>query len=382
VRFEESRTDDLSVRVAAVELRRLAMPLVAPFVTRHGAQSTRDLVLVRVLTGDGDGWGECVAMLEPTYSDEYVDAAYRVLRDHLVPRLLVGPDVPMSTTEVAQRLGAIQGNPMAHAAIVDAVLDAALRTRGRALADHLGATRRRVPAGIALGWQPSIDHTLALVDAAVTAGYQRVKIKWSPAAGYETLLAARKAFPDLALQADFNEAWSPKLDRNELSAYDDLGLLLFEQPFGRHDIDAHVRLAALSRTPVCLDESITSVELGVHLVDVAACSVVCVKPGRLGGLLEGRRLHDALERRGIGAWVGGMLETGLGKAGNIALAALDGFAYTGDFSASERLWADDLTEPFVLEGGHLTVPDGPGVGVTPRPEMLARVTTSIELLRR
>jgi O-succinylbenzoate synthase len=373
---------DLSVRVAAIELRRVAMPFARPFVTRHATYAARDMVVVRVLTGYGDGWGECVAMIEPTYSDEYVDGAHRVLRDHLIPRLLSGNDVPLSLDEIAHRLRPVQGHRMAHAALVDAVLDAALRSADRSLAEHLGVTRSRVPAGITIGLHPSIELAVAEVDDAVAAGYRRVKIKWSPASGYNTLLAVRTAHPDLAMQVDVNEAWSDQPPTHPLDAYDELGLLFFEQPFARDDIDSHVCLGTSARTPVCLDESVTTVELGLHLAEIGACSVVCVKPGRLGGILEATRLHDALRARAVPAWVGGMFETGLGKAANVALAALDGFCLTGDLSASDRFWADDLTDPLVLDDGHLRVPRGPGLGAVPRPDMLARVTTSIELIRR
>lgn len=367
------------MRIDAVELRRIELPLVTPFRTSFGTQTARDALLVRVLTPEGEGWGECVAMSEPLYSPEYVDGATHVVRHHLAPRLLAAGD--LTAERVAPILAPVKGHPMAKAAIELAVLDAELRAAGVALASHLGAARTRVECGVSVGIFPSTAELIDQVEGYVDAGYRRVKLKIEPGHDVEPVRAVRERFgPDLRLQVDANTAYT-LADAERLAALDPFGLLLIEQPLAEDDLGGHAELARRIRTPVCLDESITSATVAAHAVAIGACSVVNIKAGRVGGYLEARRVHDVCRAAGVPVWCGGMLETGIGRAANVALAALPGFTLPGDTSASDRYFLRDVTAPFVLDDGCLDVPTGPGLGVEVDVARLGEVTTSVELLR-
>jgi O-succinylbenzoate synthase len=316
-------------------------------------------------------------MTEPLYSSEFADGAALVLSGHLAPRL-VGRDV--TAEGVAEALAPVRGHPMAKAALEMAVLDAELRGEGRSLGERLGATRELVPSGISLGIAGSIPELLDVVAAALAEGYQRVKLKVEPGWDLEPTRAVRERFGDILLQVDANGAYTVA-DIDHLAGFDDLDLLLIEQPLAEDELAGHAELARRLRTPVCLDESITSARSASEAIALGACGVVNVKPGRVGGYLEAVRIHDVCVATGVPAWVGGMLDTGLGRAGNVALAALPGFTLPGDLSASARWFDEDLTEPFVLEDGYLRVPTGPGLGVEPLPHVLAARTTDIDLIR-
>jgi O-succinylbenzoate synthase len=367
------------VRIEAVELRRLAMPMVTPLRTSFGSQTHRDVLLVRVEGTDGEGWGECVAMNEPLYSPEYVDGAHALTRDHLLPRLRAAG--PVSAENVAAALAPVKGHPMAKAAVEMAVLDAQLTARGEALSGYLGAVHDSVPSGVSVGIPGSVPELLDVVSGYLEDGYVRVKLKIQPGWDIEPVRAVRERFGEgLALQVDANGAYR-LADAGRLAGLDPFGLLLIEQPLGDDDIAGHAELARLIRTPVCLDESITSAAAAADAIARGACRVVNIKAGRVGGYLEAKRVHDVCVGLGAAVWCGGMLETGIGRAANLALAALPGFTLPGDTSASDRYWHQDLTAPFVLEGGRIRVPTGPGIGVRPDPAILAAHTTSVEVIR-
>ncbi|TMC02258.1 MAG: o-succinylbenzoate synthase [Chloroflexi bacterium] len=366
------------MRLLALELRRVLMPLVAPFRTAFGVQSEREALLVRATTTEGHGWGECVAQSEPAYSSEFVLGCELVIERHLAPRLFRRPR--LAAADVAGALAGVSGHRMAKAALEMAVLDAELRSRGVSLASHLGGVRERVPAGVSLGIQGSVDQLLQVVEDHLERGYRRVKLKIEPGWDAEPVRAVRERFgPDLALQVDGNGAYR-RCQADQLLALDDLGLLLIEQPFPEEQVLAHAELAREIRTPVCLDESITSAETADAALQLGACRVVNVKPGRVGGHLEAVRIHDLCQRRDVPVWCGGMLETGLGRAANLALAALPGFTLPGDLSASRRYYHRDVTPPFELEDGCIRVPDGPGLGVEPVPAILDEVTVARRVL--
>lgn len=364
-----------AVRVEVVELRRVRLPLVAPFRTAEGTQTVRDALLVRVVTAGGDGWGECVAQLEPRYTSEHLAGAQEVMATWLVPALLAAPDVTAAC--VGQLLAFVQGHRMAKAALELAVLDAELRIAAVSLARYLGAERDAVDAGVAVGLHSTIDGLLAAVGGYVADGYRRVKLKIEPGCDLAPVAAVRSTWPDLPLQVDANGAYTLD-DAEHLARLDAYGLLLIEQPLASDDLLGHAALARRLATPVCLDESITSVASTRVAVRLGACSIVNLKPGRVGGYLEARRIHDVCVEEGVGLWCGGMLETGIGRAANVALAALAGFTLPGDLSASSRYFADDVTEPFELSDGRLTVPTGPGLGVTVRGDVLDQVTVATE----
>ena len=364
------------MKIDGAQMIRVDLPMVTPFRTSFGEESVRDALLVRLSGPDGEGWGECVAMNEPLYSSEYVEGAHAVIRSHLLPRLLAAGDV--SSESVASVLSAVKGHPMAKAALEMAVLDADLTARGQSLAAYLGATEVTVPAGVSVGIAPSISALLDQVEGYVDAGYGRVKLKIQPGWDLEPVAAVRSRFgPELLLQVDANSAYTRE-DATYLARLDPYDLLLIEQPLAEDDLAGHAQLAQRLETPICLDESIGSAAVAVEAVERGACSVVNIKAGRVGGYLEAKRVHDACVRLGVPVWCGGMLETGLGRAANLALAALPGFSLPGDISASDRYWARDITEPFVLEGGHIRVPTAPGIGVRPDPDRLRSVTTSVE----
>lgn len=371
--------DDVVMRVEAVELVVVRLELVAPFRTVHGVQSVRRALLVRVRTDVGDGWGECVAPETPGYSDEHLAGAHLVLRDVLAPQLLAQPAVdPGRTASWWERL---PGHAMAQAALETAVLDAHLRATGRSLAAHLGAVRDAVPAGVVVGLTETPEAAAAAAVRYAEAGYRRIKLKIVPGRDLDVVAAVRGALgPDALLQADANGAYRLR-DAGHLACLDPYGLRCIEQPLPPGDLAGHARLARRIATPICLDEPLVSTAATRLALDLGACAVVNLKPGRVGGVCEARSVHDLCYRRGAPLWCGGMLETGIGRAVNVALAALPGMTLPGDLSASDRYFVRDVTEPFTLVEGHLRVPDGPGIGVTPDPAALAALSESVEVVR-
>lgn len=364
------------MRLTGIELRRLDMELVSPFRTSFGTQTSRNVLLVRVVTDVAEGWGECVAMADPLYSPEYVDAAAEVMTRFLIPAL--GAAGSLDAGSVSHILAAFKGHQMAKAALEMGVLDAELRALGRPLARELGAVHDRVPCGVSVGIMDGIPELLDAVGGYLDAGYARIKLKIQPGWDVEPVRAVRERFGDaLLLQVDANTAYTLG-DAALLARLDPFDLLLIEQPLDEEDIMGHAELARVLRTPICLDESITSARTAAAAIRLRACSIVNIKPGRVGGYLEARRIHDVCLAMGVPVWCGGMLETGLGRAANVALAALPGFTLPGDTSASDRYYRTDITPPFVLDDGHLDVPTGPGIGIEPLPEELAARTVATQ----
>jgi o-succinylbenzoate synthase len=364
------------MKVDAIELRRVRLPLVEPWRTSYGVETAREVLLVRAVGPEGEGFGECGALSEPGYSAEWIDGAHEVLRRYLAPRI-VGREI--DALEVAPALATVAGHPMAKAALETAMLDAELRASDLSLAAYLGATHERVPAGVAIGIVEPLSRLVDTVARHLAEGYRRVKLKIAPGYDVEIVRAVRERFPDLPLQVDANASY-PADDVDALLALDPFDLLLVEQPFAPDDLLAHAALASRARTPVCLDESIVSAASARGAIALGACAVVNVKAARVGGYLEARRVHDVCAAAGVPVWCGGMLETGIGRAANLALAALPGFTLTGDLSASSRYFAQDITEPFVLDDGHLAVPRGPGIGVRPLAGALREATTMVEVI--
>lgn len=362
------------MKLAGVRLHVLELPLVGPFQTSFGTQTVREAMLVEAVTDVGHGWGECVAMAEPVYSAEYLDGCVEVITRFLVPAL--GRLGDLDATAVAGALAPVKGHRMAKAALETAILDAQLRAQGVSLASALGAVHTRVPCGVSVGIMPTIGQLLEAVEGYLQAGYLRIKLKIQPGWDVEPVRAVRARFGDaVPLQVDANTAYT-LADARQLARLDEFDLLLIEQPLDEEDLLGHARLARQLRTPVCLDESIVSAKAAADAITLEACSIVNIKPGRVGGYLEARRIHDVCVAHGVPVWCGGMLESGVGRAANLALAALPGFTLPGDTSASERYYAQDITEPFRLDAGHLPVPSGPGIGVDPIPEQLQRVTVA------
>jgi o-succinylbenzoate synthase len=367
-----------AVKIEAFELRRLRMPLVKPFRTSFGVENERDVLLLRAITPDADGWGECVSLKEPIYSSEYVDGSQDVIVKHLLPRIFARGEA--TADDVAPILEPVKGHPMAKAAVEMAVLDAELRAQGISFARRLGAVRDAVDCGVSVGIHDEIPALLDTVAGHLDEGYRRVKLKIEPGWDVEPVRATRERFGDIPLQVDANTAYRLS-DARHLAKLDPFDLLLIEQPLPEDEVLAHAELAKVVRTPICLDESIVSARSAADAIALGACAIVNIKAGRVGGYLEARRIHDVCAANGVPVWCGGMLESGLGRAANVALAALPNFTLPGDTSASDRYFHRDLTEPFVLEDGRLRVPGGPGLGVSPLPDVLDELTNHVELIR-
>lgn len=365
--------------IEAFELREVALPLVRPFRTSFGEERDKRAILVRAQGADVEGWGECVASPEPRYSEEWLNGAWVALRDHFVPALLAGEgwgDPAM----VRDRLGWVRGHRMARACLEAAVLDRWLRWSGQSLKEHLGGVRDRVPCGVSVGIAPSMDRLLEEVRAYLTAGYRRVKLKIEPGSDVEVVRAVRESFPDVPLSVDANASYSAA-DTPVFEALDELDLVMIEQPLDHEDLVEHARLQSRIRTPLCLDESIRSARDAAVAIELGACGIINIKAGRVGGVTEAKRVHDVAMERGVPVWIGGMLETGVGRAVNIALASLPGVTMPGDTSASNRYFHQDLTDPFVLDAdGTMAVPTGPGIGVKPHPDRLQACTLRVEAI--
>jgi o-succinylbenzoate synthase len=357
------------MRVEAVELRVVSMPLVSPFRTSFGTELVKDALLVKVTTDVGEGWGECVAMAEPVYSSEYLTGSAEVLRRFLIPAV-TGNDV--TAEDVAALTEFVVGHRMAKGALEMALLDAQLRAVELSLAAYLGAERDWVPSGVSVGIHDSVPELLDSVERYLADGYRRIKLKIEPGNDIEPVRAVRERFgDDLPLQVDANTAYT-LADAEHLAQLDDFGLLLIEQPFAEEDLMSHAGLSHLISTPVCLDESIVSVDTAEQAISLSACSVINIKAGRVGGYLEALRIHDLAAAEGVPVWCGGMVETGLGRAANVALAALPNFTLPGDTSASDRF--------FTTDDGGLDVPTRPGIGATPIPEILDDLTVHTEVV--
>ena len=358
------------MRIESIEVIAVRLPLRSPWHTAAGTLNGREVLLVRLRSDIGDGWGECAAFAEPGYSAEFVASARIVLRDHLIPRLLAPTDIAAS--EAATIMSPVNGHRMAKSALEMAMLDAELRAAGASFGDFLGVTRTHVSAGVAIGFAGSPAELCDRVAAYVDEGYRRAKLKIAPGRDLDYIASVRDQFPALALQVDANGAYD-RDDLDHLAKLDEFGLLLVEQPFGEDDLVGHARLAERLVTPVCLDEPIVSIDTTRTAVALGACDVVNLKPGRVGGYLEAQRIHDWCVQQSIPLWCGGMLETGLGRAANVALAALSGFTLPGDLSASARFYGTDIvTEPIVVEHGSIAVPSGVGFGVELDPDVIAR----------
>lgn len=350
------------MRIERITLHHLRMPLVAPFETSFGRIEDRECLLVLVASEGLTGLGECVADRDPGYAYETTGTAWHILSEFICPAIL-GRDVA-EPAEYAGLLAAVRGHPMAKAGVEMALWDLLGKREGRSLQALLRGTRDRVVVGVSVGLQASSEALVETVAGYAGQGYGRVKIKIKPGRDVVDARAVRAAFPRLRLQVDANSAYTLE-NASMLAPLDELDLLLIEQPLAEDDLWDHRLLQAQLRTPVCLDESILSARHARQALEMGACRVINIKAGRVGGLAEAVAVHDLCLGRGIPVWCGGMLETGVGRAANLALASLPGFVLPGDISASDRYYARDITEQrFVLNGDStITVPSGPGLGV-------------------
>lgn len=363
------------MKIEQVTLHHVRMPLVRPFETSFGRQSERECILIALRADGLEGWGECVADQSPGYSYETTGTAWHVLKDFIIA-LMLGRDVE-DAADFQRCVEGIRGHHLAKAGFEMAVWDLVGKSQGRSLRELLGGVHDRVKVGVSIGIQESVDALLRTVEGYLEDGYGRVKLKIKPGRDIEESEAVRRAHPDLLLQVDANSAYTLETAR-ALLPLDALDLLLIEQPLFEDDIWDHRRLQEQMRTPICLDESIVSPRHARYALEMRACRIINIKAGRVGGLSQAAAIHDLCRPVGIPVWCGGMLETGIGRASNLALASLPGFMLPGDISASDRYYERDITnERFVLNpDSTIDVCSAPGLGVTINQTALDEFTLS------
>ncbi len=361
------------MKLEQIELHHVSLPLVHPFQTSFATQTQQSCVLVAVRSAGCVGWGECTVGCGPFYSGETIASAWAVLEDFLIPMVL-GREVA-HPTQMPGLLAKVRGNEMAKAGLENAIWDLCGRASGQPVARMIGGSRQRVPVGVSIGIEPTSSALLERVAMFLEQGYRRVKLKIKRGCDREPLAAVRARYPQLALQADANSDYRLE-DLDLLRRLDDLSLLMIEQPLADHDIIDHAQLQARMKTPICLDESIHHLDDARHAIQLQACRVINIKVGRVGGLSQAVAIHQFTQAADIPVWCGGMLETGVGRALNLALASLPNFVLPGDVSATDKYFHQDITRPFVLnrEDSTMTVPDGPGIGVEVDLAQLKRVT--------
>lgn len=360
------------MKISQVILHHLRMELIKPFETSFGRSITRDCILLEVKAEGLVGYGECVADCAPGYSYETVETAWHVLRDFLIPAIL------HKEIEHADQLSSsfvqVRGHPMAKAGVEMALWDLQGKITNRSLRDMMGGQRSAVEVGVSVGLQPTPADLLRTVDAYLDQGYRRIKIKIKPGRDISEAQVIRHAHPDLRLQVDANSAY--RLDQaQQLKPLDELNLLLIEQPLEDDDLWDHSQLQKEFQTPICLDESILSPRHARQAIEMQACRVINIKAGRVGGLSQALAIHDLCRQKNVPVWCGGMLETGVGRAANLALASLPGFSLPGDISASNRYYKEDITfQEFCLNpDSTIDVPNSPGLGITVDHARLGRV---------
>ena len=361
------------MRIDRIELRHIKMHLVAPFETSFGVETDEEHIIVRVDADGLTGWGECPAGAEPFYSYETVQTAWHVLRDFLVPAVLHQDLV--SVNDAIALCARVRGHNMAKGGLESALWDAFAKARGVSLSKALGGTRERIAVGVSIGIQSAPDALVKRVEAYLNDGYKRVKIKIAPGRDLAFVSAVRKAFPNILLQVDANSAYT-LADAATLRAMDDYNLVLIEQPLGYDDIFDHSKLQRELKTPICLDESIHTLADAQAALELGSCRIINIKPARVGGYTVSKQIHDLCAAHQVPVWHGGMLESGIGRAGNVALASLPNFTLPGDISASKRYFHEDIVAPEfeVAADGTMAVPTQPGIGVEVLLDRLKRVT--------
>jgi O-succinylbenzoate synthase len=350
------------MKIESITLYHIRMPLVSPFATSFGSITERECILLEVNAGGLTGWGECATDRDPGYAYETTGTAWHILKDFLIPPLL-GQEIT-DAVDLQHRMAHVKGHQMAKAGLELALWDLIGKKEGRSLRQLFGGSRTRVDVGVSVGIQPSPTQLVKIVEGYLKDGYRRVKIKIKPGRDIEDTRAVRIAFPDLRLQVDANSAYT-LISAQALLPLDGLDLLLIEQPLAEDDLWDHRALQTQFDTPLCLDESITCPRHARQALEMGACRVINIKPGRVGGLSQAVAIHDLCHQQRIPVWCGGMLETGIGRAANLALASLPGFTLPGDISGTDRYYVRDVTqERFGLNADStINVPNGPGLGV-------------------
>jgi O-succinylbenzoate synthase len=368
------------MKVKTVELREIRLPLVHFFETSFGRTTERRILLARVTDENGvEGWGECTAGEGPFYSDEWIESSWPTLREFLAP-MVVGREVD-GANKVWNLMRSVRGHRMSKAALEMACWDLEAKTAGVPLWQHLGGSNRPIPCGVSIGIQDSPETLLESIQREVAAGYQRIKIKIKPGWDIKIIERVRNRFPEIKLTVDANSAYS-LADVSLFHELDRFSLMMIEQPLAHNDIFEHAQLQREINTPICLDESIRSAADATHAVELGSCKIINIKLGRVGGHAQARQLERTCRENKIPVWCGGMLESGIGRAHNIAMATLPGFTLPGDVSASARYWDQDIISPEVTVSseGTITPSNKPGIGFDILPDRIDSLTVRRELI--
>src|SRR5580700_2542032 len=368
------------MKIEAITLREIHMPLVHFFETSFGRTYSRRILLVTVHSEGADGWGEAVVGEDPYYSSEWIESAWPTLTQYLIPALL-GQRIE-SARECPALFAKVRAHRMAKAGLENALWDAEARQKQMPLWKLLGGSRREILCGVSIGIQDSIEQLLEKIQTELAAGYRRIKVKVKPGWDLNVLERIRSRWADITLSCDANSAYT--LDQVEhLRDFDQFNLLMIEQPLWNDDIYYHSRLQKQLRTSICLDESIVNARDAANALDLGACRIINIKVGRVGGFTEARSVHEACASRNIPVWCGGMLESGIGRAHNIALSTLHNFRLPGDVSASTRYWKEDVIEPEVevTPQGTIRIQDVPGTGYRVREDLIEKLTVRKETIR-
>ena len=368
------------MRIDAIILRELHLPLVRPFETSFGVTRERRILLAEIQSEGLSGWGECTAGERPFFSEESTDSAWTVIVNELAPMLAA--ETPEHGGECLHIFHHVRGNRMAKATLENAIWDLEAQREGISLAQLIGGVRDVIPCGVSLGIQPSIPELMVTIERELAAGYQRIKLKCKPGWDVDVFEKVRSRWPAIMLSCDANSAY-PLRDADHLTAFDAFDLLMIEQPLWHDDFYYHSMLQTRLQTPICLDESIRNRRDALAAIEMESCRIINIKLGRVGGFSEAIAVHNAAQERGIPVWCGGMLESGVGRSHNIALSTLENFTLPGDVSASARYWAEDIIEPEVTvsSAGEIVIPDTPGRGYEVRTELVERLTVRKETIR-
>ena len=368
------------MKIEAVTLREIQMPLVHFFETSFGRTYSRRILLITIHADGVNGWGECVAGEDPFYSSEWIDSAWPTITRYLAPALL-GRSI-QSGREVPALFAKVRAHRMAKAALENAVWDAEALQKQQPLWKLLGGTRREIPCGVSIGIQDSVDQLLDKIQTELAAGYRRIKVKVKPGWDVNVLEKIRRRWADITLSCDANSAYT--LDQVEhLRSFDQFNLLMIEQPLWDDEIYYHARLQKQLRSAICLDESIVSARTAAFALEIGACRIINIKVGRVGGFSEAHRVHEICKSQNVPVWCGGMLESGIGRAHNIALSTLENFRLPGDVSASKRYWKEDIVDPEVevSSQGMIAVSDKAGTGYRVKEDLIEKLTVRKETLR-
>jgi o-succinylbenzoate synthase len=368
------------MKIEAITLREIQMPLVHFFETSFGRVYRRRILLLTAHCEGITGWGECVAGEDPFYSSEWIESAWPTIKHYLAPAVL-GRTLTAASACVPL-MARVRGHRMAKAAVENAIWDAEAQGKRQPLWKLLGGKQREISCGVSIGIQDSVEQLLEKIDSELAAGYCRIKVKVKPGWDLNVLERIRSRWPDIVLSCDANSAYTLD-DLGHLRKFDEFNLLMIEQPLWNDDIYYHSQLQRELRTAICLDESIHHARDAAHALELGACRIINIKVGRVGGFTEARKTHDICQSRDIPVWCGGMLESGVGRAHNIALSTLENFRLPGDVSASKRYWKEDIVEPEVevTPHGTIVIRDEPGTGYGVREDLIEKLTVRKETLR-